>query len=135
MKSVKKQVAYIDVGLDNELFMLEMKALMFLNLFQLSFSYNELLNFLLNNHSKTSFILGLQLANPHIHRITSKGGFQGEFHPCGHHPSLPTRSKNSNIWKQVWMAWRHKQDPTLPIDFRGSCCVLFSALLKIRALI
>lgn len=53
------------------------------------------------NHSKTSFILGLQLANPHIQQITLKEAFQGEFHLRGLHPNLQMKNKGSKFQEKV----------------------------------
>jgi len=67
-----------------------------------SICMNFLTFFFFNNCSKTSFILGLQLANPHIHQITWKEAFQGEFHLCGPHPNLQMKNKDSTLQKKVW---------------------------------
>lgn len=71
-----------------------------LDILTLSF-YMNFSTFFFLNHSKTNFILGLQLANPHIQRITLKEAFQGEFHLRGPHPNLQMKNKDSKFQEKV----------------------------------
>lgn len=80
--------------------------------------------FFSNDHSKTSFILGLQLANLHTHQIISKEAFQGEFHQRGPRPNLQMKN-DLKLQKQVYFL---DVDMIYIRHWGKNCCLLVSKL-------